>query len=123
MSPRKFTVQASGSLQSTVRRLWVAAGIEIREARLRRHWSLKRLACAAGVSAAVAYRAEAGEPTSVEAVSRLIHALGLRLEFALTIRGGETARHGPRDLVHSAMGEFEARHLRELGRPVGVDEP
>jgi hypothetical protein len=78
----------------------------------------------AGVSRSVAYDSEAGRPTSIEAVSRLAHALGLRLEAELAdARQRRTQATASVDLVHSAMGEMEARHLRSRGFRVGMDEP
>ncbi len=70
------------------------------------------------------YDAEAGRATSVEAAVRLALALGLTLESELVDpRRRETRPSLSVDAVHSAMGEFEARRLRGLGFPVGLDEP
>ncbi len=53
---------------------------------------------------------------------RLVGALGLKLEFELEDPRRKTPR--PRqDTVHSAMGEFEAAHLRPLGFGLAIDEP
>lgn len=61
---------------------------------------------------------------SSEAAVRVAHGLGRRLEFELV----DPRRRLPRaelstDVVHSAMGEFEAAHLRSRGYGVGIDEP
>lgn len=102
----------------------MAVGLGVRDARLAKHWSVAGLAARAGVSRAVAYLAEAGQPTSVEAVVRLATALGLRLELDLVDpRRGAEKPSLSRDPVHSAMGEFEAGHLRGTGVSVGIDEP
>ncbi|MEX2548107.1 MAG: hypothetical protein WD830_10010 [Chloroflexota bacterium] len=70
------------------------------------------------------YLAERGQPVSVEAAARLGHALGLHLEVELVDPRRRTiALSRQTDLVHSAMGELEARHLRKMGSPVGLDEP
>ena len=71
------------------------------------------------------YEAETGRPTSLEAIARLAQGLGLRIETELV---DPRQRRGARqdlsvDPVHSAMGEFEARHFRALGLAVGIDEP
>jgi hypothetical protein len=66
---------------------------------------------------------EAGRAVSAEAAVRLVTALGLRLEMDLIDPRRRDRPQRTTDWVHSAMGEVEARHLRELGRPVGVDEP
>jgi hypothetical protein len=75
------------------------------------------------VSVQVIYLIEAGRPASPEAVIRLATTLGLRLEVQLVDPRRRDRPQRPADPVHSAMGEVEARRLRELGRPVGVDEP
>lgn len=54
----------------------------------------------------------------------MARALGLRFEATLVDpRRRESRPDLGMDLVHSAMGEQEARHLRGLGFPVGIDEP
>ena len=77
------------------------------------------------MSTAVVYLAESGRrPLSMEAVVRLARALGRRAELQLVDPRRRVARAElSTDLVHSAMGEFEAAHLRELGYRVGIDEP
>jgi len=99
-------------------------GSQVQDARLERRWSLASLAAKAGVSRTVAYQLEAGQPTSLEAAIRLTSALGLRVEIELVDprRRREPAGRWV-DPVHSAMGEFEAAHLRPLGCHVGIDEP
>jgi transcriptional regulator with XRE-family HTH domain len=57
--------------------------MRLRDARLVKRWSVRELAARAGVSPAVAYRVEAGEPTSLEALVRLSTALGLRIDVEL----------------------------------------
>lgn len=55
---------------------------------------------------------------------RIVVALGLRLDFAVTDPRRKVQRPGfSSDVVHSAMGEFEAAHFRGLGLRVGLDEP
>jgi hypothetical protein len=75
------------------------------------------------VSVQVVYLIEAGRPTSAEAITRLATALSLRIEVQLVDPRRRERPQRLADPVHSAMGEVEARRLRELGRPVGVDEP
>ncbi|MEP7377961.1 MAG: helix-turn-helix domain-containing protein [Chloroflexota bacterium] len=125
MSPRKFTVAPSSTIEDAVRRLWISMGIRIRDARLGRKWSVPELARRAGISRAATYLIEAGQPTSVEAVTRVASALGLRLDFELTDtrRRAEPSPSLTADVVHSAMGELEASHFRSVGLPVGIDEP
>ena len=52
----------------------------------------------------------------------MIDALGLRLEWDL-VDPRRKATRPQQDLVHSAMGEFEAAHFRRLGLPIAIDEP
>ena len=55
---------------------------------------------------------------------RLARQLGLRLEWQI-LDARRTVGPSVRqiDPVHSAMGEFEAEHLRSLNYSVGIDEP
>jgi hypothetical protein len=67
---------------------------------------------------------EAGRSGSAEGAARVAAALDRRAEMQLI----DPRRRNQRpnldvDLVHSAMGEYEARHLRAIGHPVGMDEP
>jgi hypothetical protein len=72
----------------------------------------------------LAYEVEAGRPTSLEALARLTQALGLRIEVQLVDpRQRREVKSLSADPVHSAMGEFEARHFRAIGLAVGIDEP
>ncbi len=106
-------------------RLWAGVGQRVRDARLARKWTLVELARRAGVSRTIAYSVESGVPTSLEALARLSAALGLRLELALLDprRRSDARRELSVDSVHSAMGEFEARQLRQHGYSMGLDEP
>lgn len=124
MSPRAFVKAAAGTVLPTVNRLWVVLGIQIRDARVARRWSVATLADKAGVSRSAVYLLEAGGSATLETPVRVAAALGLRLQVQLTDprrRGEHPTR--PADLVHSAMGEFEAGHLGALKFPVGIDEP
>ncbi len=124
MSPRSFAATLPTPVSAAVERFWATLGVRLRDARQARGWSVAELARRAGVSRSFAYRAEAGRPTSVMAVARLALALGLRLEPALIDPRRREVRADPgADVVHSAMGEGEARHLRGLGFTVGIDEP
>jgi hypothetical protein len=70
------------------------------------------------------YRIEAGRVPPSRATGRIAAALGRRLELQLVDpRQRATRQDLARDIVHSAMGEFEARHLRRTGANVGIDEP
>jgi transcriptional regulator with XRE-family HTH domain len=125
MSPQKFRENASSVADDAVRRFWVNAGDQIRDARLRKRWSVADLASRAAMSKTVAYQVEAGQPSSIEAVVRMASALGLRLDAELIDpRKRDQLRHNlSADAVHSAMGEFEAGHFRALEFKVSLDEP
>src|SRR2546423_614135 len=56
----------------------------------------------------------------------LVRALSLRLEASLADARFRSVASSPwpgKDIVHAAMGELEARHLRKLGLVVRLDEP
>jgi transcriptional regulator with XRE-family HTH domain len=85
---------------------------------------MEMLADRAGVSRGSVFLLESGGAVSVEMAIRLAAALSLSLEFELVDprkRTGAPVRTV--DLVHSLMGEVEARQLRGLSFPVGIDEP
>lgn len=110
--------------RAEVQRANLEFGRAVRDTRLARRWTLRELAERARLSAATIYAVEAGEAASSETHTRLALALGRRFAMELI----ETRRRPlPRDLggdlVHSAMGEFEARHLRGSGFRLGLDEP
>jgi transcriptional regulator with XRE-family HTH domain len=107
-----------------VSRLWVLFGAQVREARLARRWSIAELAQRSGLSRSFVYSIEAGRAGSIEAIARLSTALGRRPEIELVDpRRRESRPSLAVDVVHSAMSEFEAAHLRALGLKVGIDEP
>jgi len=127
MSPRRIApaITADPGARAELHRASVAFGDAVRDCRRARGWSVAELAERAGVSRDLVYRIEAGQPASSDAGARVAVALGRRLELGLVDprRRPGTGRDLERDLVHSAMGEFEARHLRALGLAVGIDEP
>jgi hypothetical protein len=70
------------------------------------------------------YRVEAGEPASTDLATSVAAAIGHRVELQLVDPRRRDRRPNLNgDAVHSAMGEYEARHLRSLGFSVGIDEP
>jgi transcriptional regulator with XRE-family HTH domain len=99
-------------------------GSRVRDARLARNWSVLDLAERAGLSRDMVFRVEAGTPASIQTAARLATALERRLEIDLLDPRRRPVRQPlATDIVHSAMGELEARHLRALGFGVGIDEP
>lgn len=113
--------------QAALTRMLVEAGGDLRNARLRRGWTLHELADRAGVAASNVHRAESGGVVSLETHARISVALGLEPTLAHDWR---TSRPGPRpsshvdeDFVHAAMGELEAGALARPGRTIAIDEP
>lgn len=107
-----------------LRRLSLETGGQIRDARHARKWGAAELAERSGVSRWLVYLAERGDPVSLEALARMGNALGLRLDVSLVDPRQRAQPHGRQaDLVHAAMGEFEAAHFRPLGFRVALDEP
>lgn len=124
MSPARLVVPRSAVVQASLDRVWTDVGRQVREGREARSWSTQALAARAGVSRGVVYLVERGEPSSLEVAIRCLGALGLRLDVqAVDPRRRNQATLRGEDPVHAAMGELEARHLRQLGHPVGIDEP
>jgi hypothetical protein len=124
MSPRHFVEDGSEGVEAAVRRVWIGVGLAIRDARLARRWPVRALAAKAETSLEVTYRVERGQPTSVEAMVRCAAALGMRIDVELTDPRRPNRPSRWVDPVHSAMGEFEASHLRRLGvSGMGIDEP
>jgi hypothetical protein len=125
MSPREVAPGRSPAVAAGLHHPALSFGDAVRDPRLARRWTVADLAAGAGVSRALVYAVEAGEPCSTDACARLAVALGRRLTLGLVDprRRVQSAQGLARDLVHSAMGELEARHLRSLGIAVGIDEP
>jgi transcriptional regulator with XRE-family HTH domain len=121
MSPRKLDRPPPPRVAAALNRAAVAIGRDVFDARTAKGWRLHDLAGRAGVSVATAQRIEAGRPASVEAYVRVGLALGVEPDFAL--RSGRPAVARDVDPVHAAMGEIEARHLRQMGREILLDEP
>jgi hypothetical protein len=78
----------------------------------------------AEVGLGTAQAVEAGKVCLLETYMRLAAALRLKAEFEFVDpRRREPLTRRAADLVHVAMGEAEAAHLRGLGFAVGIDEP
>ena len=124
MSPGTPFRSPTPAASAATDRVAVTLGSAIHDERIRRRWSLRRLASRAGVSVAAAHSAEAGHRASLEMYARLGHALGLWLQAELIDpRRGSAPSLRDEDPVHAAMGEYEATHLRRLGFEVAIDEP
>ncbi len=124
MSPRRPSPTPPANVVTALARLRVSLADEIRTERLRRRWTLRQLAEAAGLSVGQAHAAESGQAVSLETYCRLSVALGQRLEFDLrNVRVRAGRYEDTADLVHSAMGERQVVDLQRLGFKTGVDEP
>jgi transcriptional regulator with XRE-family HTH domain len=123
MSPTRPLSPTSSAAEAAVIRLRSDFGQRIRDARLARRWSTAELGVRAGVSRWAVYVAERADAVSLDVMVRLATALGLRLEIDLA----DPRRRQPvarlADPVHSAMGELEVAHLRQLSFPIAIDEP
>jgi len=122
MSPARPRHEPTPGAAALVQGVAVQLGSRIREERVRRGWTLRRLGGAARLSATAVHDAESGRCASLETYARLLHALGLRFEFDLSDRRVRNPTSGA-DPVHAAMGELEAAHLRAAGFAVSLDEP
>ena len=124
MSPRKKLREEAPNVLTAVAQLWLAFGLQVREARRSRRWSVHELATRSDLSPAFVYAVETGRSGSAEAAARIAAALGRRAELQLVDpRRRETRPSLSGDAVHSAMGELEAAHFMGLGIKVGLDEP
>jgi transcriptional regulator with XRE-family HTH domain len=102
----------------------VMAGLEIRDERRRRRWSVAELAGRAGMSDAHVAQIEAGEPASLESYARLFTALDREPQLhAFDKRQRPQAHRQDADFVHAAMAEVEARRLASFGFSLAIDEP
>ena len=96
-------VRASAQARRTA--ICSTLGAQVRAARLRRRWTTERLARETGLSRALVYLVERGDPTTIETYARFGTALGMRLEASLQ-DPHEKARPGrAEDPVHAAIVE------------------
>lgn len=122
MSPRRIAI-ASPRVEAEIRRVASTLGVRVRDGRLAHGWSVRELAERAGLSPDMVYRLEQGAPCSLQTSTRVAIALERRVEMELVDPRRRARSDLSVDLIHSAMGEFEARHLRQIGVQVGIDEP
>ena len=121
MSPRNVA-PAAPSAGRLATRLAVELGMQLRDERMRRGWTLADVARRARTTVTTVQRLEAGGRGSLDAYARLAIALGLEPAFSMrTRRSGGAIRDA--DAVHAAMGEAEAIRLRPHGVEVLLDEP
>jgi transcriptional regulator with XRE-family HTH domain len=124
MSPLSHYEPRPNGIERSLARTALAIGIRIRDERVRRGWSLRRLATAAGLSVGAVHGAETGRPCGLETYLRIADALGLHLELLLADPRRRVATSlRSADAVHAAMGDLQAGRLNGHGFPVGIDEP
>jgi transcriptional regulator with XRE-family HTH domain len=121
MSPRKLMHEPPPRVGVALKRITVAAGLDIHDARIRKGWRLADVATRAGLSISEVHRVEAAKGVSLEAYVRIAMALGLEPNFTLGRHPANSIRDS--DPVHAALGEVEAGRLRAFGRDVRLDEP
>jgi len=124
MSPIRHTGELAPAAAAQLAAASAAVGAMVRNARVRRRWTTKRLAAEAGVSRSLVYLVERGEASTLESYARLATALGLRLEPKMVdprARDSRPAR--AEDPVHAAIVETLAARYTAQGRIVAVDEP
>lgn len=124
MSPARRYPSLPNHVGAAVTRVGVNAGTRLREERLRRRWTLRKLADESGLATSEVHNAESGRRVSMEAYCRIADALGLRVDIEISDPRSRAVRT-PRDAdaVHAAMGDFEAARLMSRHIPVGIDEP
>lgn len=123
MSPFRTVQPAAPSAQARRTAICSTLGAQVRAARLRRRWTTERLARETGLSRALVYLVERGDPTTIETYARFGTALGMRLEASLQ-DPHEKARPGrAEDPVHAAIVEGLVARYETQGRLVGADEP
>lgn len=122
MSPFRTARPAPPAVLASLTAIHVSLGAEVRAERLRRRWTIDRLAREAGLSRTLVYLVERGEPTRLETCARLGAALGLRLEVGLRDPRQRAAARAA-DPVHAAIVEGLAARYAAQGHHVAVDEP
>jgi transcriptional regulator with XRE-family HTH domain len=123
MSPQPTIRPTAPAVLARVEALAVSLGAEVRAERERRRWTTKQLADRAGVSRALVYRVERGEPSTFETYARLGAALGLRLDASLEEPRTRSRPPRAQDPVHAAIVEMLAARYAGQGRVGAADEP
>src|SRR5690242_11400081 len=103
MSPRRRVIDAPSGATAARDRVAGTLATRIHDDRVRRRWSIQRLADEAGLGKTEVYAAEAGEVVSLDAYCRIAVALGLRPEFDLLDPRKRDRPVRAEDPVHAAM--------------------
>jgi transcriptional regulator with XRE-family HTH domain len=124
MSPRTAVKPPVPAAASLAARTAVAIGIAVRDERQRRRWTTADVATRAHIAKGTVSGIEAGRHASLETYARLAVALGLDLRVELDdVRRRSSRRRDGIDIVHAAMGEWEARRLAARNHNVAIDHP
>lgn len=122
MSPGSRTSPPLPAATAIAHRLSAAIGAAVFEARSSRGWTARETASRARVSVATVTNVEAGRVASLDTYARLASALGFSLELGLNDK--RRRRDQPStDVVHAAMGEWEATRLSQHSYRVAIDHP
>lgn len=122
MSPRSPSRPPAPAAVALARRIAVRLGVALHDERSRRRLTLRAVAARARVSRSTVHAIESGQVASLEVYARLASALGLSLDLVVGGPRGPGAFRGS-DVVHSAMGEIEAKLLRARDYSVAMDHP
>ena len=123
MSPPRILQEPDPRASQVLVRVAAAVGVQIRDARLGRRWTMRELASRAGVDASEVAHLESGRVGSLGAYARVGTALGLRLEVDLVDPRRRAGAVRFEDIVHSAMGDVQAGQFAGHGFPTAIDEP
>lgn len=117
--PRRAGQPATRAADALASRLALSLGTALGDERRRRGIGTRQLAAKARLSPASINALEAGRRLSLDAYARVAVALGVPLDLVVDRRRTRAAT----DLVHAALGEYEARRLRATGVHVAIDHP
>jgi transcriptional regulator with XRE-family HTH domain len=123
MSPRTAFGTRHRRARQATELLLARVAAQVRDARVRRGWSMEELARRAGMSRSAVHAVEHGRPAAIATYVTLALALGLEPVLDLTDVRRRRAPDRPQDPVHAAMGELEAQRFQSLGLRVAIDEP
>jgi len=120
--PPRTRHEPSPAASALANRLATNIGSAVIEERRRRALTTREVADRARISPASLNAVEAGRRASLDVYSRVATALGLSLDITVADRR-RARRRTEGDVVHAAMGEYEAGLLAPLGYRVAIDHP
>jgi len=123
MSPPRLLQEPDPRASQALVRVAAAVGVQIRDARLTRRWTVRELASSARVDQSELAHLESGRVRSLGPYARVATALGLRLEVDLVDPRRKAGAVRFEDVVHSAMGDVQAGQFAGHRLPTAIDEP